>query len=178
MGHGTGRRHGAVAITVIATGLTLALAATALAAHPKPGKRYVGTITNVEKINGFSAPVGFKVSTGGTKLLGFKYGTLGCFGGVGGFRQGVTPYTGSSLASVGPIAVAHNGHFAVAHSTTTYHSTKYGYTYKTTSHVTGSFANSKTATGTITFSQVYTPKTGTGTKCTDAVARTFKVKLR
>ena len=109
------------------------LAATALAAHPKPGKRYAGTITNVEKIEGFSAPVSFKVSSAATQLLSFTYGTTGCFG-SGGFRTGVNPYTASDLIKVGAITLAHNGRFSISNSKSTYHSTKYGFSYITTSH--------------------------------------------
>jgi hypothetical protein len=59
--------------------LLLAMVGTALAAHPKAGKTYKG-VTSAHSINGFKAPVTFKVSSNGKTLLGFKYGNLGCFG--------------------------------------------------------------------------------------------------
>ena len=84
------RRIKAIA-ALIAAGLALVLAATALAAHPKAGKSYAGIITNYPKIEGFSPPVSFSVSSGGTKLLSFNYGTFGCGGGVGELQAGSGP---------------------------------------------------------------------------------------
>ncbi len=170
--------HRRKAITALLAGtLTLGLAATALAAHPKPGKRYSGVETNVETIEGFSAPVSFTVAANGSRLANFTYGTIGCFG-AGGFRPGVNPYTRSDLIDVGPIPVATSGSFSISNAKSTYHSNKYGYTYTTTSHVTGKFTNSKTATGSITFSQTDKPKTGKSASCTVTVPRAFKVSVK
>jgi hypothetical protein len=162
---------------LIAAGLALVLAATALAAHPKPGKRYAGTITNVEKIEGFSAPVSFKVSAPATQLLNFSYGTTGCFG-SGGFWPGVNPYTASDAITVGAITVARSGSFSISNSKSTYHSTKYGFSYITTSQVTGKFTTSNSATGTISFSQKYVLKTGKGSSCTATLSPAFKATLK
>ena len=130
----------------------------------------------MEKIEGFSAPVSFKVSSAAKQLLNFSYGTTGCFG-SGGFRPGVNPYTASDVITVGAITVAHNGSFSISNSKSTYHSTKYGFSYITTSQVTGKFTTSKSATGTISFSQKYVPKTGKGSSCT-ATPPAFKATLK
>ena len=174
MGHGTGRR---TTTALLIVGLTLVLAATAFAALPKPGGRYAGTETNVNKIVGFSAPVRFGVAPGGRRLLAFTYGTLGCSGGAGGFKPGVNPYTRSDLIDAGQISVASSGTFAVTNAPSSYHSAQYGFTYTTRTTVHGKFTSRRVATGTITFSQTYTPKTGKASTCTLAVPRQFRATL-
>ena len=169
------RGKSVAALTAVA--LPLIGAAAALAANPQPGKRYAGIETNVSKIEGFSAPVRFSVAANGVRLQGFTYGTIGCFG-AGGFRPGVNPYTKSSLIRVGAIPVASNGSFSISNVKSSYHSSKYGYTYTTTSTVKGKFVSRKKATGTITFSQTYKPKTGKGSTCTLTVPRGFKATVK
>jgi hypothetical protein len=164
-------RRKATAATLAIT-LALGFAATALAAHPKPGKRYAGTQTNVNPIVGFSAPVSFKVSSTGKQLLRFTYGTIGCFG-AGGFKPGVDPYTRSDLIKVGPITVTGSGHFAISNSKMTYQYPTGGYTQVTKTTISGRFTTRKTATGTITYSQTLTPPSGSGSTCRVTVPRTF-----
>ena len=91
--------------------MALGFTATALAAHPKAGRKYAG-FTSEAKVEGFGAPVSFTVSGTAAKLGNFRYGSLGCFG-AGGFRPGVDPFTGSSITKVGTISVASSGHFAI-----------------------------------------------------------------
>ena len=157
---------------LLAATLTLGLAATAFAAHPKPGRRYTGTQTNVNTIVGFSAPVSFKVSSTGKQLLNFSYGTIGCFG-AGGFKPGVNPYTKSDLITVGPVTVKSSGSFSFSNSKVTYHYPTGGYTQVTQTTIRGKFTNRKTATGTITYSQTLTPPSGSGSTCRVTVPRTF-----
>ena len=137
---------------LLTAALTLAVTASALAAHPKPVRKYSGT-TSEQKIEGFSAPVTFSVSAGGTKLLHFSYGSLGCEG-AGGFRPGVSPFTGSALDRVGTINVAANGHFAITNfqSTLKFKGGSQGKLVTTTA-VTGTFTSASQASGQITFSQ-------------------------
>jgi hypothetical protein len=143
----------------------LLLATGALAAHPKAGKTYSG-YNSAAKVNGFRAPVSFKVSSNGTKLLGFQYGTVGCFP-----TQHVphgNPYTkASSKAStnikVGTIAVSGNGSFSVKNAK---YVVKQVLTETTTSTVTGKFSTAKAASSTITISQTLTgPHFPPGHKC-------------
>lgn len=155
----------------------LALAATALAAHPHAGKRYAGVLTNVDKVEGFSAPVSFRVSSTGASLVGFTYGTFGCFG-AGGFAPGVNPYTGNSLIKVASIAVAKNGSFSInASKSKVSFKGEYASTTVTTTRVTGKFVTRNTATGTISFTQTETPKTGKSFTCGPSL-RTFRATLR
>ena len=121
---------------LLTAALTLAVTASALAAHPKPGRKYSGT-TSEQKIEGFSAPVTFSVSAGATKLLHFSYGSLG-----------------SALDRVGTINVAANGHFAITNfqSTLKFKGGSQGKLVTTTA-VTGTFTSASQASGQITFSQ-------------------------
>lgn len=164
-------------VVVLAGALTLGLAATALAAHPKAGKRYAGTQTNVEKIAGFSAPVSFKVSSNGKQLLDFSYGTIGCLG-AGGFRPGINPYTRSDLIKVGPITVKHNGGFSISGSKDTYDYPTGGYTQVTKTTVTGKFTTRTKATGTITYSETLMPPGGSGSTCRVTLPRSFTATTR
>jgi hypothetical protein len=150
---------------LLAAALTLLLAATALAAQPKAGKRYSG-FTSAPKILGFGAPVTFKVSATASTLTGFSYGSLGCFG-AGGFQPGHNPYkSASSTQRVGTIAVAKNGSFSVKNRKSKFtFAGKFGGTILTTSQVTGRFAKAKTATGAITFRQTDIPKHGKRFSC-------------
>jgi hypothetical protein len=146
------RRSRTRVAALLTAALTLAVTASALAAHPKPGRKYSGA-TSEQKVEGFSAPVTFSVSADGTKLLRFTYGSLGCSG-AGGFRPGVSPFTGAALDRVGTINLAANGHFAIsnAESTLKFKGGSQGKLVTTTA-VTGRFTSAKQASGQITFSQ-------------------------
>ena len=144
------RPRGCAVLAVSALALTCAT--TALASHPKPGRTYRG-FTSAPKLEGFGAPVSFHVSADGSKLLRFSYASLGCFG-AGGFRPGVSPFTGHSIIPVGTVSVNASGHFAVtgARSGYAFSGSIHG-TLTTTTNVTGRFASAGRATGTITFIQ-------------------------
>ncbi len=126
----------------------LLLAAGALAATPKKKAHFAGH-TSAEPVEGFRAPVKFTVAPDSRSLSNFTFGTLGCFG-AGGFRPGVSPYTGSSLINAGKLKVKPNGGFSdkalagssVANQTTTTEMT-----------ISGKFASPKRVSGTITFFQ-------------------------
>jgi hypothetical protein len=120
--------------------LSLILAATALAASPKAGSRYSG-FTSAPKINGFQAPVSFKVSSPAGKLLSFKYGNTGCP------TQSApgNPYLKSNaLTTVGTIPVSSTGTFSAKNVKTTTSSATY-----VISSVAGKFKSRTTATGSI-----------------------------
>jgi hypothetical protein len=159
-GRAVGRRTSIAAAAI----LTLAISATALAAKPKAGKKYTGS-TTASKLNGFNAPVSFKVSSNGSRLTGFQYSDFGCLGaGGGGFQPGVNYYLKPfNLHKLGTILMATNGSFSVTNVKTTY--VIQGQKTVTTSSVTGKFKTSKTATGTITFSQKFTAPHLHGESC-------------
>jgi hypothetical protein len=170
------RRSRTRAAALLTAAMTLAVAATALAAHPKAGGKYSGA-TSQAKIEGFSAPVTFTVSASGTKLLHFTYGSLGCLG-SGGFRPGVNPFTGGSLYPVGTISVAANGHFAIAKvKQTDKLKGKDQPTLVTVTAVTGKFTSAKRASGKVTFTQTDIPPHAKSFSC-GPVTRTFTVKIK
>jgi hypothetical protein len=149
---------------------SLALAGAALAAHPKKGHRYSG-FSSETPINGFKAPVTFKVSSDGTKLLNFTYSTIGCEG-AGGFMPGINYWTKPfNLKKVGTVKVAANGKFSVKNAKSTFAVSNQKTV--TTTGVSGRFKNGKTATGTITFSQAI--NVNGGIKCGPAKL-TFSAK--
>jgi len=124
--------------------LSLLLAAAALAAHPKAGKKYSGS-TSAPKMNGFRAPVSFKVSSSGGRLLSFKYGNTGCPSQT---KPAGNPYLKSAaLTTVGTIHVSSAGTFSVKNLKTSTGPATY-----TISSVTGKFKSAKTATGSIKIS--------------------------
>ena len=146
----------------------LAGAATALAAHPKKGAHFSGSFS-YKGINGFKAPVSFTVAKNGKTLTGFRYSTLGCFGG-GGFQKGVDYYTKPySFINVGSVKVSSSGHFSVKGVVFKY--TAAGYTTTTSSTVSGSFTGAKSASGTVTFVQ-----TNPGGFSCNSSALSFKAK--
>jgi hypothetical protein len=134
--------------TVIAGVVTGAGAA--LAAYPKSGK-YKGS-TSATAINGYKPPVRFTVSSSGTQITKFTWGSTGCFGSGGGFPPG-NPWTGGLLHTVNGIPVTSTGKFSKKNAKSVY---KYsGGAVKsetTTTTVTGRFKGKK-AHGTITYSQ-------------------------
>ena len=170
-GRGAGRGASIAAAAI----LILAISATALAAKPKAGKKYSG-VTTAPKLNGFKAPVSFKVSRDGSKLAGFRYSDFGCLGSGGAFQPGVNYYLKSfNLHKLGTIPVATNGSFSVTNVSTTY--VIQGQKTVTTSSVAGKFKNSKMASGTITFSQKFTAPRVHGESCGPAtVSFTAKAK--
>lgn len=141
-------RRGIVAL--LAGVALLVTAAAAIAAHPKKGSHFAGA-TSESPVNGFKAPVTFAVSANGTTLTKFAYSTFGCFG-AGGFRPGIDYYTQpSAIVKAGTVKVAGSGHFSVTGAVFVYSS--HGVTTTTTTKVTGAFASSRAASGTITFTQ-------------------------
>ena len=170
------RPRGRVAVT-LAVALTLALSATALAAHPKAGHKYSGVIVGV-KTEGFSAPVRFAVSSSGLKVLHFLFGSFGCSG-AGGFKPGVNPYTGTSLLKAGAMPITSSGTFSTNNSKSTYrYKGKFAYTTVTSVTVNGKFVTPKHATGTITISQTTTPKTGKPFTCHSSTPLSFTARTR
>ncbi|MEA2198257.1 MAG: hypothetical protein QOJ25_2308 [Solirubrobacteraceae bacterium] len=144
----------------------LIMAAVAVAAAPRKGAKFKGTLLTYKsgKFSGpvvsgkFHAPVSFKVSSTGTRVLVFKYGYTGCFG-SGGFGTH-NPYTfPGEIKTFGPISVSATGSFSapatkVSHTTTgTNAGTKFTSTLSTTSSLTGRFTSATKASGTITFTQ-------------------------
>jgi len=151
--------------------LALAICATALAAHPKAGKTYSGH-TSAAKVNGFSAPVSFKVSSSGGKLLSFKYGHGGCA--TMGAQPPGNPYLKSgAIANVGTVHVSSTGAFSVKKVKTTTGSNP---TFFTISSVSGKFKAAKTATGSITYSTGFTAPGITHTCVTSTVTFTATTK--
>jgi hypothetical protein len=129
--------------------LALGLVGSALAAHPKGGKKYSG-FTSAHSINGFKAPVSFKVSSDGKTLLGFKWAGAPCLGGIS--PGPGDPWKSKQLNyAVGTIPIAANGKFSVMNIKVS-HSLP-GQKTVTTSSVSGSFKTAIKAAGTITFSQ-------------------------
>ena len=159
-------------IAGIVAALGLVLTAGALAAHPKAGKTYSG-FSSAAKVNGFSAPVSFKVSSNGTKLLGFQYGNGGCLP-VQTVPPG-NPYSkASGILKVGTIAVSANGSFSVQNAKFTY--VKFT-TTTTKSTVAGKFKTAKSATGTIRFTQHVTGPGGFNRTC-GPVHLTFSATIK
>ncbi len=132
--------------------LVLALCATALAAHPMAGKTYSG-YTSAAKINGFSAPVSFKVSSNGKELLTFEYGNIGCIA----YPVTGNPYANATgLIKVGTIAVSGKGSFSVTNE-----NSREG----VKSTIVGKFKTAKTITGKIKFTQHETGPGGFNKSC-------------
>lgn len=135
----------------LAAALSLLLAVSALAAHPKAGKTYRG-VTSVAPWNGFKAPVSFKVSGDGKRLLGFVWYGFGCLG-AGGPGN---PYTGTGYTyhRIGTIKVSASGKFSVKNAKWTFKAPpSQGGPLVTTSTIDGQFKTAKKATGTIRFTQ-------------------------
>jgi len=164
------------------------VAATALAAAPKKGAKFKGTLGDVI-FNGtstpiqsgkFRAPVSFKVSSAGTQVLGFKYSVGGCFG-SGGFGNH-NPYTFPGEAKTfGPLSVSATGAFTAPATKSTFKShggtgkNKFTSVVVTTSSLTGSFTTPKRASGTITYKQTDVYNGNKPTSC-GPVAVTFSAK--
>jgi hypothetical protein len=139
-----------ILIAALAGALSLLLAVSALAAHPKAGKPYAG-FTSGSAFNGFKPPVSFKVSSNGKQLLGFKYSAGDC-GGMGGPGD---PWPNPEFVrKVGTITVDSKGDFSVknAKSTATLQGSNPPMTKYSSTTITGSFKTAKNATGTIKLS--------------------------
>jgi hypothetical protein len=150
----SGRRARTAAAAVAVAALALVVTASALAAHPKAGRRYRGS-TSETPIEGFAAPVSFKVAANGKRLLHFTYGSLGCQG-AGGFRPGVNPFKGNLLVPVGTLSVSRSGGFSVKNAMHKVATTGGVPTTTTTiTSVTGRFSSATAAAGKIVFSQRY-----------------------
>lgn len=138
-------------VAVAALGVTLATAASAMAAHPKKGKLYAGPTSGL-KYNGFRPVASFTVSADGTKLLHFMYQSFGCGGFGGPTTPGVDYYMRAYAEhKMGGIAVKADGTFKLKNHKSTYSS--HGYTTVTTSTVSGHFKSRDKAVGTITLTQ-------------------------
>jgi len=143
------------AVSLLASAL---LGASALAASPKNGARFSGRLSTAP-VEGFHAPVRFKVSSNGKLLDNFTFGSFGCFG-AGGFRPGVNPYTGNSLINAGAIKVTPNGTFSqtkLAGYTVGGQQTSFSVTVK------GRFPKHTSAAGTVMFTEQVS---GSAAKCT------------
>jgi hypothetical protein len=140
-----------ILIAALVAALSLLLAVGAFAAHPKAGKTYTGFVAGVT-MNGFKAPVSFKVSSDGKRLLGFKWAGFGCFGGGG--PPGVNPWTDPyNIVKVGTIPVSSSGKFSVKNVKWTAAGAHGAPTKVTFSTISGRFTTAKKATGTIVFTQ-------------------------
>ena len=138
-------------IAALVAALSLLLAVGAFAAHPKAGKTYTGFVAGVTS-NGFKAPVSFKVSSDGKRLLAFKWAYFGCFGGGG--PPGVNPFTDPyNIVKVGTISVSSSGKFSVKNVKWTAAGAHGAPTKVTFSTISGRFTTAKKATGTIVFTQ-------------------------
>jgi hypothetical protein len=141
--------------------IAVAVTATALAASPKKSAKFKGTLSyhgTQITVGNFSAPVSFKVSSSGKKVLSFKYGDLGCFG-YGGLGT-KNPFTLPGVTKrFGAMSVSSSGRFSAPATKSTHKASggtgknKFTTAITTTSSLTGRFASAKKATGTITFSQ-------------------------
>ncbi|HEY6395838.1 MAG TPA: hypothetical protein VIX82_00140 [Solirubrobacteraceae bacterium] len=128
----------------------LVVVGSALAAHPKKGKKYSG-VTSAPALRGFKPPVQFKVSSSGKSILGFKWAGGGCLGGIDAGPG--NPWKDKKLNyAVGTISVAADGSFSVMNVKSS-HKFSGGQKTVTTSSVTGSFSTSTKASGSITFKQ-------------------------
>ena len=98
-------------VVVLAAALSLLLAVGAFAAHPNAGKRYSGFVAG-NSWNSFEAPVSFKVSSDGKRLLVFTWAGFGCFGEGG--PAGINPLLDRyNIVKVGTIKVLSSGKFSV-----------------------------------------------------------------
>jgi hypothetical protein len=112
----------------------------------------MGRISWPRTFNGFKAPVRFKVSGGGKRLLGFVWYGFGCLG-AGGPGN---PYTGTGYTyhKIGTIKVSASGTFSVKNVKWTFKAPpSQGGSLVTISTIDGRFKNAKKATGTIRFRQ-------------------------
>lgn len=138
-------------IAALAAALSLLLAVSALAAHPKAGRTYRG-FTSAGQFNGFKAPVSFKVSGDGKRLLGFVWYGFGCMG-AGGPGN---PYTGTGYTyhKLGTIKVSASGKFSVKNVKWTFNAPRpMGPLVTISTIVGGRFKNAKTATAEIRYTQ-------------------------
>jgi hypothetical protein len=136
-----------ILIIVLAATLSLLLAVSALAAHPKAGKTYKGLMAG-PVYRGFKPPVSFKVSSHGKRLLGFQFSGGDCAG-LGGPGD---PWTDSyHIVKVGTIKVSSNGTFSVKNVKYKAPPVKGNLPKVTTSSVNGKFTTAKTASGTIRY---------------------------
>jgi hypothetical protein len=147
----------------VAAVTALTITGTALAAHPKASQKYGGT-TSAAKVNGKRPTVTFKVSKDGTKLVNFTYQARGCFSGAAESKQ-----------NLGTLKVSKSGSFAAKNAIT--RQTSATKTVSTKSTVSGDFKTSGRATGTITFTQTMSQKTGPQIKPCGPIKVTFSAKV-
>lgn len=155
------RFHRNLVAAALAALIVLAVAAVALAASPKKGARFKGTLSSSAgplKYGKYSDPMSFKVSSSGIQILGFKWGTLGCFGSGGPVKS--NPYTSKyATHHFGTISVSSGGSFSAPATKSSYKlsggsgKSKFTSITTTTASLTGLFTSSKKAAGTIVFRQ-------------------------
>jgi hypothetical protein len=136
-----------ILIAVFAASLSLLLAVSALAAHPKAGRSYKGLMSG-PVYRGYKPPISFKVSSDGKRLLGFQFSGGDCVGLGGPGNPWTNPY---HIYKVGTINVSSNGTFSVENVKWTAPSGSGNPPKVTTSTVNGKFTTAKTATGTIRY---------------------------
>lgn len=142
--------------------LVLGTCATALAVLPVSGKTYSG-YTSLPRINGHRGPVSFSVSSNGSSLLAFRYGTVGCTP-VSSFSG--NPYTSAAnIIKVGTITMSGSGSFSATNTKSMYLNSKTGKKYVTISTIAGKFNTGNSAAGTITFSQKIAGRGGASKSC-------------
>lgn len=132
---------------VLALALSALVVGNALAAHPKAGRTYRGTVAKMV-FNGYKAPLSFTVSANGRKLLRFRYAAGDC-GGMGGPGN---PWTSPAFQrKVGTIKVDSKGRFSVKHAkwSVAVPGTSPSVTKVIYSTVSGRFRTARKATGTI-----------------------------
>jgi hypothetical protein len=160
---------------LVVAALSLAVCTAALAAHPKAGHKYAG-VTNLPKVVGFGDPVSFTVSANGATLQHFTYGSFGCQG-AGGFKPGVNPYT-KNMVPVGAIKVGSKGTFSITNSKHKVTNTKgVHYTVVTSTSVSGKFTSAAKASGSLHFSQTYSPQHGAKFTC-NGIKEKFTAKVK
>lgn len=152
-------------VVLSAVVLILSPAASASAAMPVAGKLYTGHTTATYHY--FTAPVSFRVSRSGGKLLRFKWAGGGCLGVSGSGDQWTNP---AYIYKVGTIRVSAGGRFTVRGVKWVYRKTNVSpaITKVTISTVVGRFKTSKKAVGTINFKQRLT-KQGTTKRCSGKI---------
>ena len=139
------RSRGPIAALVVA--LSLLVAAAALAAKPLRSKTYTG-VTSGQAVYGFKPYVKFRVSSNRKQLLAFNWG--------GSCLAGPKPPNGrppqTFVHPVGTIMMHRNDKFSIKNAKQTLNFGPNG-TFVNISTVNGYFKTSRTATGTIKYTQ-------------------------
>jgi hypothetical protein len=148
-----------------------AVVAGALAGPAQPGKRYSG-FTSERPVNGFHAPVTFRVSAGGARLMGFQFASQGCFGSGSPLRDVFKDR--SKIERLATIKLSPSGRFSITAAKSTF--TVKGQTTVTRTNVSGHFRTAGLVTGRITYRQTFTDTQTAGSTC-GPLSFTFSAKL-